>query len=70
MDPNGALPALLHATLREKLAFELGFPTSVVCTERTTVLSMSALLLEKAPWWSMIDSESTPLLDAANAVLP
>ena len=44
-----------------------GFPTSVVCTKRRTVLQMSALLWEKAPWWSMI--ESTLLLDAANTVL-
>ncbi len=44
------------------------FPTSVVCTEMRTVRPVSALLWEKAPWWLMI--ESTPLLDAANTVLP
>ena len=45
-----------------------GFPTSVVCTERRMVWPRWALLWEKAPWWSMI--ESTPLLDAASTVLP
>ena len=45
-----------------------GFPTSIVCTERRMVWPRWALLWEKAPWWSMI--ESTPLLDAASTVLP
>ena len=47
---------------------QVGFPTSVVCTEGKKERPMSTLLREKTPLWSMI--ESMLLLDAMNPVLP